>query len=96
LTYSLADAGDPPNDLGILPAINAYWLERDTPPFKSSYFYDYAGTKEPECEILIGAFNGMFLDEFLTHLRSLPWNEPECVQIFIQDQEATIFTLYAL
>lgn len=43
----------------------------------------YGGCKALERPTFVAAFNYMAEDEFLKHLRSLPWKEPEWVQVML-------------
>lgn len=46
----------------------------------------YAGTKALECEIFPGAFNYLDLDAMIYAIRTVPWDQPGSVQLFIQEQ----------
>lgn len=47
--------------------------------------------KALECNVFIGAYNYFPLEDFLVHLRSVTWEEPEAVQLFVKDQEDSKF-----
>lgn len=51
------------------------------------------GKKHLETPIFVAAFNYFRLDEFLDFVRSLEWNEPQYVQVFIQGQDDEKFSL---
>ena len=51
------------------------------------------GEKNLETPVFVGAFNYFDSEDFVGFLKTLPWLEPECVQVFIQKQEEDIFTL---
>ncbi len=46
----------------------------------------YGGSKRLECNLYLGAFNYLGLDEFLAHLRTIQWEEPESLQLIIKEQ----------
>lgn len=46
----------------------------------------YGGTKFLEACLYIGAFNHFDLDGFVQHLKQMPWEEPENVQVIVKDQ----------
>jgi len=97
LTYGVSDMYDGPLSLGILPDINAYCFDRNIPAFIRQFDESYgvprvAGSKQLECEILLGAFNHFSIAEFIDHLRSLPWQDKDSVQLFIQEQDDNRFT----
>lgn len=48
----------------------------------------YGGTKCLECEVLVGAFNHLDIRGLVEHLLTIPWEEPEETQLFVQYQEA--------
>src|SRR4051794_14384040 len=47
----------------------------------------YGGSKMLEAHLYVGAFHALDLRGFITHLRSLQWESPECVQLFVKEQE---------
>ena len=49
------------------------------------------GTKHLEVPLYVAAFNSFQLDEFLAMLRTLPWIEPACVQVFVQEEDEDTF-----
>lgn len=52
----------------------------------------YGGSKMLECDIYIAAFNYMDVAGWIAHLRSLPWPQPNQVQLFLREQDDDIFT----
>jgi len=45
--------------------------------------------------VFVGAYNYFPLDVFLTHVRSLSWEDPEYSQLFVMDEEDMSFrTVY--
>lgn len=53
----------------------------------------YGGTKMLEARLFIGAFNHLDLSRFIKHLCAIQWHEPECVQLFVKEQEDARFWL---
>jgi len=56
----------------------------------------YGGDKYLEACLFIGAFNSRCLhglDSFLAHLRSIRWEYPESVQVFVKEQDDDRFRL---
>jgi len=51
------------------------------------------GRKHLETPLFVAAFNYFNLDEFCAFVRSLKWEYPGCVQIFIEEQEDDKFRL---
>jgi hypothetical protein len=45
----------------------------------------YGGDKMLECKISIGAFNYLYLDGLITHLKTIKWEEPESLQLLVKD-----------
>lgn len=56
----------------------------------------YGGSKYLETPIYIGAFNFFSIEHFMSHIKELPWKEPENVQLIAQGQEEDYFTIYIL
>jgi hypothetical protein len=54
------------------------------------------GTKALECAVFTGAFNYLNVEDLLIYVRGLEFEEPECVQIFIQKQEEDRFSIFDL
>ena len=55
--------------------------------------WHYGGTKALECFLAIAAFNYLDLDRLVADLRTLPWEQPECVQLLVREQEAIGFRI---
>lgn len=73
--------------------VNAFFTERDQPELE---FIDpvWEGRgKALECNVYVGAYNRLELDDFVEHLRSIEWNAPEFIQLFVKDQEDIEFRL---
>jgi len=47
----------------------------------------YAGNKMLECEICPGAFNDLNLADLVRAIREMDWDDPNSVQLFVQEQE---------
>jgi hypothetical protein len=56
----------------------------------------YGGTKYLEAELYIGSFNYLDLDALLTHLSRMRWEEPDCIQLIVKEQEDDVFRILAL
>ncbi len=56
----------------------------------------YGGTKCLETPMYVGAFNGLDLECLVAHLRTIPWENPECVQLIVKEQEDEIFRIIGL
>ena len=54
------------------------------------------GGKAMEATVYGGGFNYLDVQSFLEFARSLSWDSPENVQIFIQKQHDDIFTVYTV
>ncbi len=57
---------------------------------------EVGGPKHIECSIYIWAANWLNLEGFLEAVRTAPWRCPEDVQVFVQGQEESRFTVYNL
>lgn len=69
--------------------VNAYFGER---PIRFKELTDYAGSKNLERVVLVGAFNYLGVEPFVEHVRNVKWEEPQRVQLFICDQNEELFT----
>jgi hypothetical protein len=49
--------------------------------------------KALECNLYVGAYNYFPLDNFVAHLKSIAWEEPEFIQLFVQEQEDMEFRI---
>ncbi len=56
----------------------------------------YGGDKYLEDGLYIGSFNYFPLQQFLKYLQSLPWQEPELVQVLVQEQEDQGFRIISI
>lgn len=51
-----------------------------------------AGTKCLECDLYIGAFNSLDVDEFISVVKGADWQDIDTVQLLICEQEEDLFT----
>lgn len=56
----------------------------------------YGGTKGFEHPLFVGAFNYFDEEGFLRHLRLLPWEYPEHVQVILCRQDDDVFSIVTL
>jgi hypothetical protein len=49
-----------------------------------------------ETNVYVGAYNYFPLERFVEHLRSIAWEEPDFIQLFVQDQEELEFRVIKL
>ncbi|WP_346927121.1 hypothetical protein [uncultured Arthrobacter sp.] len=54
----------------------------------------WGGEKNPECDLLAGAFNYLELDEMLAYLAALPWEYPQSAQVWVKEQSDARFQLW--
>jgi hypothetical protein len=88
-------------DLRKMDEVNTYFVDKGTKPLVSVDDERlprawYGGSKSLECELYLGAFNHLDLDEFIKHVRTISWRVPECVQIIVKEQEDMKFTIIDL
>jgi hypothetical protein len=57
-------------------ALKSVWDNRDC----------YGGGKAMEAPLFAAALNYLPLDQFLAHLRTVRWKEPDCVQLILRGQ----------
>ena len=85
----------------LLPRVNAFFEESgggglvavDDPALPTGW---YGGNKFLEAQLYLGAFNYLILEEFIAHLRSLPWEAPESVQLIIKEENDDKFRVIDL
>jgi hypothetical protein len=53
----------------------------------------YGGSKMLETPLFVGAFNNLDINGLVEHLRSLNWEEPENVQLIVQEQHEYKFKI---
>jgi hypothetical protein len=51
----------------------------------------YGGTKYIEGEIFIGAYNHLNLDEFVAFMKTVQWESPQNVRLFVKEQNDLTF-----
>lgn len=73
--------------------VNAFFVERDQPELESIDPVWEGRGKALECNVYVGAYNHLELDEFVKHLRGIVWNAPQFIQLFVKDQEDIGFRL---
>ncbi len=56
----------------------------------------WGGSKFPEIDLWCGAFNYLDLYDFLAWVKSLPWRYPRAVQVFVQDQEEDMVSVWEI
>lgn len=56
----------------------------------------YGGSKMLECNLYIGAFNYLDLDEFIKHCKNIKWEYPDEIQIIVKEQEDDLFRIIKL
>ena len=57
----------------------------------------YGGSKYLECNILIGAYNHLVLENLIDFLRTqIKWHMPEYVQLFVKEQDDFKFRIIDL
>jgi hypothetical protein len=96
-----------PADERLLPGLSD-WLEHEAPRRAgggggpgvgtlgnlTEPFDRWGGWKAPECRLWGGALNYCDLDALLRRVGGMPWQNPDCVQLFIMDQEDMTFRPY--
>jgi hypothetical protein len=100
LSISSWDGGEPG---GKLADVNRYFEDRcrglvsvDDPSLPERW---YGGNKWLETSLFVGAFNAPCLgclEAFMAHLRSIAWEHPEAVQLFVKEQEDDRFRVIDL
>ena len=81
-----------------LDLLNAWFAERRPTRLVDNTDADAAwgGGKAPQVRAYAGAFNFFLTDKFMAHLASLPWEYPESVQLFVNEERDTRFAVYVL
>lgn len=80
------------SDDHIMEKINSWLQENDYGVFSNVDIVS-GGRKHLETPLFAAAFNYFNLENFCNFVRSLKWKHPNCVQIFIQEQEDDKFRL---
>ena len=89
---------DSNSDIGIIVQANTYFEDRnirglislDDPSLPKGW---YGGNKYLEAKLYVGAFNHLYLKEFIEHLRSLEWESPSQVQLIVKEPEEDVFRI---
>lgn len=82
---------------GVIAEVNEYWKQKygDAAIVSDGFRHPpevwHGGTKALECYVFVAAFNYLGLKEFVKHLRSIKWDAPSRVQLFVQEQEDDVF-----
>ena len=76
--------------------VNAYFEQRQVRPLISLDDEHlprgwYGGDKYLECRLYVGAFNYLYLDEFIEHLKTITWEEPEALQLMVKEERDDLF-----
>lgn len=85
------------NSIPALDNINA-WLEDNEYGKLLNISESAGGSKPMQANVYGGAFNFLSLkiDEFIKLVKTQQWREPENVQLLIQDEQDSKFTLHAI
>lgn len=95
----LEEENEQETDTKIIEQVNKFFDEQGIRPLIGLHNTEllpggwYGGQKYLECHVYVGAFNYLDLDGFLRHLQTVPFEEPEEVQVWIKDQHETSFRL---
>jgi hypothetical protein len=56
----------------------------------------WGGGKAPQVRVFSGAYNFFPTEKLMVYLASLPWEYPDSVQLFINEEHDTRFAIYLL
>jgi hypothetical protein len=97
---SIDRADDKDGDsVGIMPLVNAFF---DDNPWNKGGLVDidapgqWYGGSYPFQRVYVGSISSLSLDDFLEHLCTLPWKEPEVVQLILREEEDLVFRIINL
>ncbi len=81
--------------------VNAYFERQGKKGFVSIDSTDlpkgwYGGSKYFEARIYLGAFNHLNFEEFMDHIKSLPWEDREDLQVIVKEQEDFRFKIISV
>ena len=81
-----------------LDRLNAWFAERRPTRLLDNTDADAAwgGGKAPQVRVDAGAFNFFPTDEFMAYLGTLPWEYPESVQLFVNEERDARFAVHLL
>jgi hypothetical protein len=78
-------------------------LRHDTPKRGVGYLTEitgqdtqWGGWKYPECNVWAGALNHADLAAMLDHIKNMPWQQPNALQVFVMDQQESFFRVWML
>ena len=96
LTFSMMEDEEP-----ILAAINAFdgfynSDDRFIAPTEEVACQCHGGTRAIERHILVAAFNHFSASDFRKHLLTVPWYEPDAVQVMVCEQDQATFSIWSL
>lgn len=101
LSLGLLEEVELPNGTDYVPLIEERvnpWLMG--PPYPRGQLNDlcphFGGGKAPQVCVYGGAFNYLDIPAFLDFIASLPWEDPDRIQVFINDEHDEDFTVYDL
>ena len=49
------------------------------------------GDKAMQCSIFLASINYLDIEQFTVLFRSIPWENPEMVQLFLKDEDEKVF-----
>lgn len=86
LSFSIVESIGGTDD-DVLKRINEFFGDNNKPGFVKLPLTSTGGSKAMERPTFVSAFNYFALEPFLAHLKSLPWERPESVQLFVCGQD---------
>ena len=97
LTFSLEEEGNQEEDFPALNSVNAWIAGREYRRVELlERVADLPGRKRFEQVICVGCFNHLDVDAFKAAVANAPWQDPENVQLFVQEQEQDRFELFTV
>ena len=81
-----------------LEMLNRWLAEQQAPPLFDNTDADAAwgGGKMPQVRVYAGAFNFFHTEDVMAHLATLPWEYPESVQLFVNEEHDIRFAICLL
>jgi hypothetical protein len=89
----LANRGEGDAIARVNAAMGATSPESSVVPFVRVPEENFAGNRRPCFDIWPGTFNYLDLELLLKAVRDGRWSSPECVQVFVRDEDDDIFSL---
>jgi hypothetical protein len=85
-----------PEDVRIA-AVNDWLVRNDQLPLKNVWKNSecVGGSKHMEAPLYAGAFNYLPLGELMAFLRTVPWSQPDEVQLIVNEQDDTRWRVIA-